>query len=94
VPHNFDWLGPRVVKREPRIEYVATFWTLRGTSGRDVICSAYRTETGLELRTEYDRDEIIASQLFRGNDADERVAERADAWRLTLIAKGFHEIER
>jgi hypothetical protein len=94
VPQDFDWLGPRVVKREPKVEYVVTFWTLRGVTGRDVTCSAYRTETGLELRTEYSPGELIASPLFRGLDADECVAERADAWRLTLIAKGFHEIAK
>ena len=55
-------------------------------------CSAYRTDTGLELRTEYGPEDIIASQLFRGADADERVADTADQWRRVLIGKGFHEI--
>jgi hypothetical protein len=40
----------------------------------------------------YTPTEIIASQLFRGADADEKVAEAADQWRLNLIAKGFEEI--
>jgi hypothetical protein len=52
----------------------------------------YRAETGLELRTEYRPEDIVASQLFRGSDADKRVAEAADAWQRTLVAKGFHEI--
>ena len=39
-------------------------------------------------------DDIIASELFRGVDADERLAEKADTWRRTLIAKGFHEIAK
>jgi hypothetical protein len=46
----------------------------------------------LELRTEYGAEDIIASKLFRGADADERLAEAADQWRRVLIAKGFHEI--
>jgi len=40
----------------------------------------------------YTPTEIIASQLFRGIVADERLAEAADQWRLNLIAKGFEEI--
>ena len=65
---------------------------VRGTSGRNIECCAYRVETGLELRTMYTPTEIIASQLFRGIVADERLAEAADQWRLNLIAKGFEEI--
>ena len=42
----------------------------------------------------YSTDDIAASKLFRGLDADDRLAEAADAWRLTLIAKGFREIAR
>jgi hypothetical protein len=71
------------------LERIATLWRLRGTSGRNIECAAFRVETGLELRTMYSPQEIIASQLFRGVDADEKVAEAADRWRLNLLAKGF-----
>ena len=57
-----------------------------------VECAAFRVETGLELRTMYSPQEIIASQLFRGPDADEKVAETADRWRLNLLAKGFSDV--
>jgi hypothetical protein len=53
---------------------------------------APQVETGLELRTMYTPTEIIASQLFRGMDADDKLAEAADQWHLNLIAKGFEEI--
>ena len=66
---------------------------MRGTSGRNVECAAFRVETGLELRTMYSPREIIASQLFRGVGADEKLAETADQWRLNLIAKGFSDTE-
>ena len=79
-------------KAEPRLERIATLWRMRGTSGRNIECAAFRTETGLELRTMYSPEEIIASQLFRGPDADEKVAEAADQCRLNLIAKGFEDI--
>jgi hypothetical protein len=69
----------------------AATW-MRNTSGRNIECAAFHVETGLELRTMYSPREIIASQLFRGPDADEKVAEMADQWRLNLIAKGFEEI--
>jgi hypothetical protein len=41
---------------------------------------------------EYGHEDMVASQLFRGAGADERLAEMADVWRRTLLAKGFHEI--
>jgi len=40
----------------------------------------------------YSPEETIASQLFRGVDAEDKLAEAADQWRLNLIAKGFEEI--
>jgi hypothetical protein len=73
---------------------LATFWTLRGISGRDLTRSAYRIETGLELRVEYGPQDIVASELFRGTDADERLAEKADIGRRTLLAQGFREIAK
>jgi len=54
-------------------------------------CAAFRTETGLELRTMYSHEEVIATKLFRGLDAEEKLAEAADQWRM-LIAKGFEDI--
>ena len=88
---KFDWLRRLLYPREPRIEHLATFWTVRGPSNRDLTCSAYRLRTGLELRVEYSPEDIVASQLFQGRDA-EQLAEKADVGRLTLIAKGFREI--
>ena len=64
---------------------------MRGTSGRNIECAAFRVTTGLELRTMYSPKEIIASQLFRGPNADERIAEAADQWRLNMLAKGFED---
>jgi len=55
-------------------------------------CSAYKNEFGLELRVEYGPEELVTSELFRGLDADERLAEKADVLRRILLAKGFHEI--
>ena len=94
MQQKFDWLRRFLHPREPRIEHLTTFWTVRGPSNRDLTCSAYRVQTGLELRVEYGPQDIVASQLFRGRDADEQLAEKADAGRLTLIAKGFREIAK
>jgi hypothetical protein len=66
---------------------------MRGTSGRNIECAGYRVQTGVELRTMYSPEEIIASQLFRGVDADEKVAAAADHWRLNMLAKGFTDTE-
>jgi hypothetical protein len=73
----------------PRNDHVCDFWTLRGVTGRELTCSAYGVETGLELRAQYGPHDIAATELFRGVDADARLAEKADAWRLTLMQKGF-----
>ena len=75
---DFGWLKHQGDKPEPRLERIATLWRMRGTSGRNIECAAFRTETGMELRTMYSPEEIIASQLFRGVDADEKIAEAAD----------------
>ena len=88
-----DWLRRFLHPLEPRIEHLATFWTVRGPSNRDLTCSAYRVQTGLELRVEYGPEDIVASHLFRRRDA-EQLAEKADVGRLTLIARGFREIAK
>ena len=89
---KLDWFRRFLHLSEPRIEHLATLWTVRGPSNRDLTCCAYRVQTGLELRVEYGPEDIVASQLFRGRDADERLCEKADVGRLTLIATGFREI--
>jgi hypothetical protein len=74
------------------IQPVATFWVVRGPSGRALMCCAYQVATGLELRTEYDPDDVIGSECFRGIDADVRVVETAQAWLQTVLATGFQQI--
>ena len=93
-PRDFRWLGPSHQAPEPTSEHLATFWTLRGPSELDLVCSAYRVETGLELRTEYAGGDIVGTKLFRGPTADEQVAAAADAWRITLVQKGFRVIAK
>jgi hypothetical protein len=56
---------------------------LRGPSGRDLTCSAYRVATGIELRAEYGPNDIVSTKLCRDDDADEQIATTADAWRFT-----------
>jgi hypothetical protein len=36
----------------------------------------------------------VSTKLCRDAEADEQIAATADAWRLTLIAKGFREIAK
>jgi hypothetical protein len=93
MTQDFSWLPSRRLS-EPTSEHLTTFWTLRGASGRDLTCSAYRVATGLELRAEYGPDDIVSTKLCRDDDAEAQIAATADAWRLTLIAKGFREIAK
>jgi hypothetical protein len=54
----------------------------------------FDVESGLELRLTYaDNNDVMRSELFRGPDHLEWVAEAADVWRLRLLEKGFTEIE-
>jgi hypothetical protein len=50
---KLHWLRRFLHLSEPRIEHLATLWTVRGPSNRDLTCGAYRVQTGLELRVEY-----------------------------------------
>jgi hypothetical protein len=63
MSQDFGWLTRQGDKPEPRLERIATLWRMRGTGGRNIECAAFRVETGLELRTMYGPEEIIASQL-------------------------------
>ena len=92
MSQDFGWLTRQGGKPETRLERIATLWRMLGTSGRNIECAAFRTETGMELRTMYSPEEIIASPLFRGVDAEDKLAEPDDQWRLNLLAKGFEEI--
>lgn len=63
----------------PKNIHRATFFQVVGVSARPLTCAAYETEFGLELRLSYPNEELMRSELFRGVDRDERLAERADA---------------
>jgi hypothetical protein len=67
-------------------------FVLAARSGRQLTCSVHEVTFGLELRLAYG-DDLMRSELFRGPDCDERIAERADSWRFALIEKGFRDIE-
>ena len=76
----------------PKNRLVATLFEMLGPSRRPLTCAAYETEFGLELRLSYG-DDLMRSELFRGVDRDERLAEAADSWHLALLEKGFAEID-
>lgn len=91
---DFSWLGASYQAPIAQLEHVTDLWTLRGVTGKDLTCSVWKVATGLELRAGYSVDHLVASELFRGPNADERLAEKADAWRVALVAKGFREIAK
>jgi hypothetical protein len=75
----------------PKNLHRATFFVVVGASGRPLTCAAYEVATGVELRLSYGDDDMMRSELFRGVDREERLAQIADAWRSRLLAKGFVE---
>jgi hypothetical protein len=70
----------------PKNDHRADFFTVTGSTGRLLRCSAFDVETGLELRLFYADadDDVMRSQLFRGFEQDEQCAEIADEWRVLL----------
>ena len=70
----------------PKNILVATLFEMSSPGGRTLTCAAFEVETGLELRVSYG-DDVMRSELFRGLDRDERLAETADSWRLALFEK-------
>ena len=69
------------------------FFAVIGRGGRPMVCSSHEVETGLELRIGYSGDDVMRSELFRGNDREERLRATAETWRLALIEKGFTEVD-
>jgi hypothetical protein len=78
-------------KPTPKNTHRVTFFHMVGPSGRPLTCAALDVETGVELRLSYD-EEVMRSELFRGVDCDERLAEAADIWRRLFLEKGFSEV--
>lgn len=86
---------------EPALELVSILFRMKrvkGAPGRPLRCAAYRVDTVLELRLEYEdvengalENDLQRSQLFRVGD-NEAIARVADRWRLTLRKKGFEEL--
>jgi hypothetical protein len=72
----------------PKNRLVATLFQMASPGGRTLTCAAYEVETGLELRVSYG-DNLMRSELFRGLDRDERLAETADSWHLALLERGL-----
>jgi hypothetical protein len=71
---------------EPRLEPVETCWRMRSLqkATRILSCGIYRTDAGLEVRCEYEPDDLLRSQtapeIGTARDA-------AEQWRQAVLAK-------
>src|SRR4030095_16188647 len=72
MSQGFGWLTRQRDQPEPRLERIATLWRMRGTSGRNIECAAFRTETGIELR-------VTAGPYTRHFGANPKILERTGA---------------
>jgi hypothetical protein len=56
-----------------------------GPGNKVLECAAYKVETGIEVRCEYEQGDLLRSQLTADIGTAREIAE---AWRLDVVAKG------
>jgi hypothetical protein len=89
VSQDFSWLHHSSSEPQSQLECICSFWTARGASGRDITCSAYQNEFGLELRVEYGPEELVTSELFRGSMPTSDSPRRRTCCDACCSRKGF-----
>jgi hypothetical protein len=84
-----DWLGPRTVPVEPRLELQRTLWTMRrDAKDKPINAAIYATAAGRELRVTYGHpDSLLDSLLSRTDDAP--LTARAEHLRERAVRKGL-----
>lgn len=69
---------------------VHTYWRVVGPTEKPIVCALYRTAAGFwEVRTGYNVDDVMRSQVVRSRDAADDVAA---VWKIAALEKGFREL--
>ncbi len=85
-------MKPRLAKA-PKSLHLLTYWRIHSPfSKKTASCDGYEIDAGLELRLQYSADDIIQSELFRGEDAREVMDAYAAALRQELLDNGFTDV--
>jgi hypothetical protein len=86
-------MRPRLVKAATDNPLV-TYWRMRSPfTGKVATCASYEAQGGLELRLQYNQNEVIHTERFRGRDARAVMDAYAAQVRQELLEKGFAEVD-